>query len=68
MIEKTHLLGKTVRNILTEEKGTVASIQAWDVDGAPGVFVEVPVIKADGRRHPHMFRVWRIDEVEEVVE
>lgn len=66
-MEKIHLLGKMVRNTVSGETGTVISVQAWDLNGAPGVFVEfVEVVRVDRRKqHPYMYHVWRIEDVEE---
>lgn len=60
------LLGKKVRNVGTGEVGQVVGIHALDIDGSEAVYCEVPVIKADGSKHPHMFKIWRIDAVEVV--
>lgn len=60
------LLGKTVRNTVDGEIGTVRGVRALDINGEPGVFVEVPVIKKDGEKHPLMNRVWNVKEIEVV--
>lgn len=60
-----NLLGKTVKNIITGEIGIVRGVKALDINGKPGVFVEVPVITPRGGTYPLMNRVWRIDEIVE---
>ena len=47
-----NLLGKTVKNVLTGETGTVRGVRALDMKNKPGVFVEVPVIKTNGDKTP----------------
>ncbi len=59
-----NLLGKTVRHI-SGEVGTVRGVKALDLHGEPGIFVEVPVVTVRGQ-HPHMNRVWRVEDVEVV--
>lgn len=59
------LLGKTVRNTVNGEVGTVRGVKALDVNGEPGVYVEVPVVTKRGN-HPHMNRVWNVKEIEVV--
>lgn len=63
---KTILLGKRVRNIHNGDVGTVRGVRALDLDGTPAVYVEIPVIKKDGEKHPLMNRVWNVKEIEVV--
>lgn len=65
MTETEKLLGKIVCNIRTNEVGTVRGVKALDLHGEPGIFVEVPVVTVRGQ-HPHMNRVWRVEDVEVV--
>jgi len=59
----TDMLGKTVRNVCTGEVGQVRGVRALDINGEPGVYVEVPVITQRGK-HPLMNRVWNLKEIE----